>query len=1125
MSFKRLRSNLLAFLAAGLCLNAASPALPLAGVMENSNRQPMPVESTLPNGLKCVLIEDHSYPVVGCAVWYKCGARLEQPGLTGLSHIVEHLVFQDVGTYKNGALPVALARSGAIFNGYTSEDFTAFYEIIHPSKLDTAIQAEALRMHSATFKPADLRDELAHIQREINDDHRDPFERLLTEIRATAYRQHPYKNPISGWPSDVSNITIQDAKSFYEKYYAPNNATLVLIGDFAAADAQALIAQHFGALPKSPGIPTAQNIVETAQTSERRVNLKDRNIKNDLCIISYHAPEYDSTDAPVMVLIEKLMNAQISGKLRKSLVEPKLCSAAKSEFELKKDPGLFSVYLTAAPGVTAEETIKAWDATANLMKAQLPSDAELRRARNLAEYALVNDRDGAYRLTFQLGLCDTLESWQSAYSWPDRLKSVTAADIQRAARKYLNSENRTIGVMSNPSVAHAARSTSSESPKQEKNATTETHTLKTVSEKNEVVSDKESAPKKGKDAKKPTDKSKNEKVDKNKAADKKDKSSGKSSKAKNKDTDSQTSSKKKRRAKKRKVAENEGADGSAWNNKHPLNQAMLFAVPELWTFQPTGAIPRHISDFESSPAEDTVPAVLNDTQTDKPDSSVTLAEDTAPGAANGIPPSGSSQNSGATNSLTNGSSTSTAAEQTPETVRKNGGASTAYKIPALPLKQRQLPNGMKVITYESHLSPIVEIVGTIKAGTALEDKNKRGVATLLTACFNSGSGRRDRHNIAVQQEDLGLPGSAMLHFEVSDQAIIFKARCLARDLQQELSLLRDALSSPRIAEDSFSQAKSDAIGYTRSRSNTLLKRVEDTVLRSIIATNSPYFPGDLVETEKSIQSLTPDDVKQFWSQYVAPDSVTLCLTGDVEPEAGAKIVSSSFAGWSRSGQFKNGNIPSLQPNSRNILKASIPVHNEQTNYVAVGKILPFTKSDPRYVYLTIAECALLNHPLIGRLVLRLGADPTLARTLESEEFGVRAMPLGNSTAWAMMLPVEPSAVSKLANATQIELKGFAQSGLKNSELIETTQYLLTAIPVHNLSNTTCVAKECLSAALASAPVDTIGSQFGVLTNTNLEMINKFIIDEFKPSLATLVVAGNRDASRNIRAAASSERKQ
>ncbi|MCC6976933.1 MAG: insulinase family protein, partial [Candidatus Melainabacteria bacterium] len=405
----------------------------------------------MPNGLRIILVEEHSLPVVSCLIWYRVGARYERPGSTGLSHMVEHMLFDEVGTFRKGELGATIVRNGGQFNGFTSDDFTAFFETLHPAKLDLALKIEAMRMRQARFTKASVQAEVANLKKEFEDEKDDPAAMLASEVRCVSFLHHPYGSPTRGWQPDVEGLTPEDAKGFYDRFYVPNNATLVLVGDFNSASALTSIKKYFAAIPKSVTPLPVLRAKEPQQRAERRVLMRYPG-KTELLQVSYHAPSIAEQDSAAMAVLEKLLNASISGRIKTKLMEPKICSGANCQFELKHDPGLMTFTATPAANQTLQKALDGIDGMIAQLRSQPVSDAELRRAKNQAEYACFSERDGPYRTGFYIGYFDSISSWKNAYAWPQRLRTVSSADIQRVARTYLVPENRVVGFLSSSSA-------------------------------------------------------------------------------------------------------------------------------------------------------------------------------------------------------------------------------------------------------------------------------------------------------------------------------------------------------------------------------------------------------------------------------------------------------------------------------------------------------------------------------------------------------------------------------------------------------------------------------------------------------------------------------------------------
>ncbi len=241
---------------------------------EETKENSGPQHFVLANGLQVVLLEEHSFPLVSCMVWYKVGSRNDEQGQTGLSHLVEHLLFKNIGAFKKNELGATIVRHGGQFNGFTSEDFTAFYSTLPPGQIELALRGEAERMRQARFTQADVKAEIGKLLKEVAKEEKDPLAVLTREVHEAAFPKHPYRNPPSGLPGDIEHLTWEEAHRFYDKFYYPNNATLVLAGDFHSPAVISLIKKHFAALPKSPVPFLDMRVKEHRLATESRVIVK-----------------------------------------------------------------------------------------------------------------------------------------------------------------------------------------------------------------------------------------------------------------------------------------------------------------------------------------------------------------------------------------------------------------------------------------------------------------------------------------------------------------------------------------------------------------------------------------------------------------------------------------------------------------------------------------------------------------------------------------------------------------------------------------------------------------------------------------------------------------------------------
>ena len=963
-------------------------------------------QQILSNGLRVLLVEDHSFPVVSCFVWYKVGSRNESPGMTGISHLIEHMLFQSVGNYRKGELGATIVRNGGQFNGFTSDDFTAFFETVHPSKLDLMLHIESERMRKANFASQELKDELVRINQDIEEQARDPQATLAREVRSTAFAQHPYRNPAIGYKTDLDSLTVQDVRSFYDRYYYPDNATLVVVGDINTPAVSAAIAKYFANLPKSPNPIPVVRAVEPPQKAERRVIMHQPG-KRDVVEVAYHAPAFADADAPAVVVMEKMLNAQYSGRLKK-LVESKAAVSAKSVYELKKDPGLFTLSFSIAPG-SLQKLLEVWDGTINQIKTQGAAEPELRRAKNLAEYAYDSENDGPYHAAFNLGFCDSLHSWQLAETWPDKLKAVTNADIQRVAKRYFTHENRVVGLLATPIPPPKLTTPPTNPP--------------------------------GKPPTKPAP----------------------------------------------------SADSEPDQQQHKPHAKPFDHVHLTGYKQDDASLPRAVAQSTTSQVSTPLNGALQS------------------------PASPRAETTTATGRSGNQNGATSPADEPP----KPGGE--ALKPAAKPLmleaspshvQERVLKNGLMVLVLESHLAPIVQIVGVVRAGTAFEPPNKKGISDVIAACMNNGSTKYTHAQLQQAQEDLGMPPAAMLHFESGLQAINFKTRCLARDLSAVLNFIGTSLRDPLVQAPELDRAKQDVLAQFKQIEESSIVKTERALLRSLIAPNSPYYPDDLNQKATSIATFKPAELDDYHGENVLPEATTIVIVGDVSAEVAFRLAEQAFGSWEQNTSTAK-NFPPVQSNPRRVVKTSIPIKDKTKTFVSIGRLVSAPAETSNYAYLMLADCVLTNHPIFSRLAQRFGAEPTLADNLSPDAIDSRFVPLGNTIAWSLNIPVEPNIVSTMATTVQSELKKFARTGVTPEEFAEVKRFLVNAVPVRQFSSTTDAAKTILECFVQSSGHNGFNEEVANMRAAKLENLNKFVRNDLKPDQSSLVIAGTTSNMKRV----------
>lgn len=1044
--------------------SVAAPQAVVAPVRQKG--PPTPKEYLLPNGLRIVLVEEHSLPVVSCLMWYRVGARNERAGSTGLSHMVEHMLFDEVGTFRKGELGATIVRNGGQFNGFTSDDFTAFFETLHPSKLDLALRIESMRMRSARFTKPAIQAEVANINKEFEEEQSDPAALLTSEVRCVSFLHHPYGSPTRGWRVDVDGLTAEDAKGFYDRFYVPNNASLVLVGDFNTANALTLIKKHFAALPKSVTPIPQIRAHEPEQHSERRVIMRYPG-KTELVQIAYHAPSISDQDSAPMAVLEKLLNANFAGRLRTRLMETKICSGANSQFELKHDPGLLTLNATPAPGQSLQKVLESVDGMIAQLRTQIVSEQELRRAKNQAEFACFSERDGPYRTGFHLGYFDSIQSWKTAYSWPERLRTVTAADILRVSRKYLVPENRVVGFLASnvapkapPPPTATPTSPKPASPKPPQSATyIELTKQKLVGYKGDdyalspeamraadgqkpILIAQAKTAKAGETAKRPVDKTSSKAV------------------AKPAETPKKTDSDAVKKADAAKKAES-GKKSDATAAKK----------------------------------------VDGSTAAKKTDAAVVKTDATKSGAQSSGKP------------------------ETPATPVKReptAKAPTAPRSPRPPVgsslqsgqyTRKVLKNGLTVIAFESRLCPIVQICGAVRAGEVYEPNEKAGLSSVVANALNYGTARASKTQLQSVQEDMGLPPSAMLKFEPGLEQITFQTRCLAKDMVQQLGIVAESLSSPALAEADLEKAKQDAINGLKKSDETVAARVNRALMRSLLAPNSPHYPTDPSEKSKVIEALKPNEIKDFYTSNISPGSTMMVIAGDIDGEQAIRAAEAVFETWQSNARVATE--PGVVQSARRSLKVSVPIKDRSQTMICIGRLIKTAPGDRDFHNLAIADCALTNHPIFSRLVQRDNDEAVMATSMSNEELNSRFQSLGGLTSWSLIVPTEPDAVSKAVTTVNTELKNFVKNGLTLNEIQEVKRYLAGVVSVRYMPNLSVAAKSVLDAALERSEGDFVGELLLKIANADPETINRFIRNVFRPDQSTLVVAGDRQAIKQV----------
>lgn len=401
-------------------------------------------ETVLPNGLKVLIKEVHSAPVFTCQVWYNVGSRNEHPGITGVSHMVEHMMFKGTKEHGKGVYSRMIKSKGGMSNASTYLDWTNYWELLSSDHLEMAIKLEADRMQNALIDEKEFEAERVVIISEMEGRENDPGTLFYQNMQAIAYLQHPYRWPVIGYRDDLENITRGQVYQYYRTYYHPNNAVLVIVGDVDTEKTLELVRKYFGKIPKGPEPPKV-NITEPPQQGERRFILR-REGTAERVMIAYHIPDISHPDTYPLMLLDQIMSGGKSTRLYQSMVETQMATSAYASSGIRKDPGLFMLAATGRNGVTAAELEKALLDEIEKAKTTLPTEEELAQAKRQYETYLIYQNDSVSDQGELLGFYEaTASSWRYLETLLPRINAVTAEDVQRVAKKYLTEENRTVG--------------------------------------------------------------------------------------------------------------------------------------------------------------------------------------------------------------------------------------------------------------------------------------------------------------------------------------------------------------------------------------------------------------------------------------------------------------------------------------------------------------------------------------------------------------------------------------------------------------------------------------------------------------------------------------------------------
>jgi zinc protease len=400
--------------------------------------------TVLSNGLVALTKEVHTSPIVTSMIWYRVGSRNEELGHTGKSHFLEHMLFKGTDRFKKGEIDLLTLKNGGGNNAFTSHDFTAYYFNFASDRWEVSLDIEADRMVNCAFDPEEFEAEKKVVIEELKTGLDSPWGLLLQEVEASAYKIHPYRNPIVGWLQDVERATVQSQQAYYRRYYHPNNATLVIAGDFDTTEVLKKIDRLFGSIAAGPQ-PPAMLMREPDQRGERRLVVRWRS-KVPRLAVAYHAPEIAHPDTyALQVLAVVLAEGKASRFYQRMVEREQTVTFISADFGEAKDPTLFHIRSEARGDHSIDEIESSiYDELANVA-AKGVTDHELDRAKHQIEAHFILSRERTLDQAILMGQIETLLGLDYIDSYLQRVNAVTAADIVDVCVRYLNENNRTVG--------------------------------------------------------------------------------------------------------------------------------------------------------------------------------------------------------------------------------------------------------------------------------------------------------------------------------------------------------------------------------------------------------------------------------------------------------------------------------------------------------------------------------------------------------------------------------------------------------------------------------------------------------------------------------------------------------
>jgi zinc protease len=411
------------------------------------------VESELPNGMRLIVKRDARAPVVVCMVWYKVGSIDEVSGVTGVAHVLEHMMFKGTKAVPAGEFSRVISEAGGRDNAFTTRDYTGYFQTLHKSRLPLALKLEADRMVNLVLSGEEFEKEIRVVmeERRWRTDDR-PRSLTFEQLTAAAFKAHPYRNPIIGWMDDLENMRVEDARAFYERWYAPNNATLVVVGDVTPGEVFELARQHFGSIERK-ALPDRRITEEPPQLGPQQLTVKAP-AELPYVLMAYRAPKLRDPEKDwepyALEMLAGVLDGNEAARLNRVLVRTdRVASSADASYDgIGRGPGMFYLSATPVQGKTAQEAEQALRREIQRLVKEGVSEEELQRVKSQVVASHVFERDSMFFQARQIGALTMADlPYTLIDRYVEKLKTVTGEQVQDVARKYLVEDGLTVAYL------------------------------------------------------------------------------------------------------------------------------------------------------------------------------------------------------------------------------------------------------------------------------------------------------------------------------------------------------------------------------------------------------------------------------------------------------------------------------------------------------------------------------------------------------------------------------------------------------------------------------------------------------------------------------------------------------